>query len=99
MLVPAMMLPCAACSLPRTLAYPPLADQLQRIMIRGTMQQLKHEMSSPPGSIPHIMNWVYYGPEGTLFNAIKSGRINNRSMNSCILAHRWVSVSTGSLLA
>ena len=88
MLVPVVMLPCAACSLPRTAAYPRLADQLQRIMIRGTVQQLKHEMSKPTGSIPHIMNWVYYGPEGTLFNATKSGRINNRSMNSCILAHR-----------
>ena len=72
--------------------------QLQRIMIRGTMQQLKQEMSKPPGSIPHIMNWVYYGPEGTLFDAITSGRINNRSINSCILAHRWVSMSTGYLL-
>ena len=82
------MLPYAACSPPRTAAYPGLADQLQRIMIRGTMQKLKHEMSKPRGSIPHIMNWVYYGPEGTLFNAIQSGRINNQSMNSCILAHR-----------
>ena len=57
-------------------------------MIRGTMQKLKQEMSKPPGSIPHIMNWVYYGPEGTLFNAIQSGRINNQSMNSCVLSHR-----------
>ena len=96
-LAPVIMLPCVACSLPRTAAYSGLADQLQRIMTRGTMQQLKHEMSKPPGSIPHIMNWVYYGPEGTLFNAINSGRINNRSMNSCILAHRWVSIIIGCL--
>ena len=57
-------------------------------MFRGTMQQLKQEMSKPPGSIPHIMNWVYYGPEGTLFRAIEAGRMQNESMNSCILAHR-----------
>ena len=97
--MPVLMKRCAACSLPETAAYPRVADQLQRIMIRGTMQQLRHEMSKPAGSIPHIMNWVYYGPEGTLFNAINSGRINNRSMNSCILAHRWGSTSIGPLLA
>ena len=78
----------AACSLPRIAGHPGLADQLQRIMIRGTMQQLKQEMSKPPGSIPHIMNWIYYGPERTLFRAIESGHMSNQGMNSCILAHR-----------
>ena len=74
-----LTLPCAAYSLPRTAAYPGLADQLQRIMLRGTMQQLKHEMSKPRGSIPHIMKWVCYGPEGTLSHAIKSERMRMRA--------------------
>ena len=57
-------------------------------MFWGNMQQSTHEMSKPTGSIPHIMKWVYYGPEGTLFHAIEAGRMKNKSINNCTLAHR-----------
>ena len=66
----------------------PLAATLERIIAHGSISQLKQELQKSHIAIPHILHYVYLGPEGgTLTRAMELDIVDSRLVRSCQYQH------------